>query len=263
MKRSIQDTQIVFIGSGNLATNMAKALYHQGFRILQIYSRTAAHARLLADKVEAEWTDSLESVSNRGEIYIVSLTDEALVQLMPQIVKEREDKLFIHTAGSVSLDIWQGYAQRYGVIYPMQTFSKQVEVDFTSIPVFIEANNVDDHDRMDAIARTLSQKVYDATSEQRKILHLAAVFTCNFSNHLFALAAKLLKQHGLPFDVMLPLIDETARKVHQLPPALTQTGPAIRNDEGVMRAHLDMLKDEPVMREIYEKMSQSIHQLNK
>lgn len=261
MKRSIQDTRIVFIGSGNLATNLAKALYRQGFRILQIFSRTESHARELARQVEAEWTDSLDSVNPEGEIYIVSLTDDALVKLVPQIVKDKIDKLFIHTAGSVPLDVWKGYAVRYGVIYPMQTFSKQVEVNFADIPVFVESSNEEDHELMTSIAKTLSRKVYDATSLQRKILHLAAVFTCNFSNHMYALAADLLQRNDLPFEVMLPLIDETARKVHQLPPAKTQTGPAARNDEGVMNAHLELLDDEPLMKELYQKISQSIHDL--
>lgn len=261
MKRSIQDTQIVFIGSGNLATNLAKVLYRRGFRIMQVYSRTEIHARQLADAVEAEWTDSLDSVSLSGEIYFVSLTDTAFVQLLPQLVKGREDKLFIHTAGSIPLDVWKGQANRYGVVYPMQTFSKQVEVDFSQIPIFIEASNTEDHDLMKGIAQILSQKVYDATSEQRKILHLAAVFTCNFSNHMYALAAELLNKYDLPFDVMLPLIDETARKVHQLAPSLTQTGPAARNDEEVMNAHIQMLQKEPSLQELYKLISRSIHNL--
>ncbi len=258
MKRSIQDTRIVFVGSGNLATNLAKAFYHQGFRILQIYSRTIDHARLLAEKVEAEYTDSLDELTTDGEIYFVSLTDSAFVNLVPQIVKGREGKLFVHTAGSVPLDIWKDHTDRYGVLYPMQTFSKQVEVNFSSIPIFVEANSLEDFELLEAIAKTLSTKVYAATSKQRKILHLAAVFTCNFSNHMYALAADLLARNDLPFDVMLPLIDETARKVHELPPSLTQTGPAVRNDENVMNAHLEMLDDEPEMKELYEKISHSI-----
>lgn len=258
MKRSIQDTRIVFVGSGNLATNLAKALYRQGFRVLQVYSRTIEHARQLAEKVEAEYTDSLDELTSDGEIYFVSLTDAALVGMVSQIAKGREDKFFVHTAGSISLDIWNGCTDKYGVLYPMQTFSKQVEVDFTSIPVFLEANNQSNYELLEAIAKTLSDKVYSATSKQRKILHLAAVFTCNFSNHMYALAADLLARNDLPFDVMLPLIDETARKVHELPPSLTQTGPAARNDENVMNAHLKMLDDEPIMKELYGKISQSI-----
>jgi len=261
MRKSIQDTKIVFVGAGNLATNLAKALYHKGFLITQVYSRTAANARILANTVEAEWTDSIDDINNEGEIYFVCLTDTALVEMLPQIVKNKEHALFLHTAGSVSIDIWKGLVDRYGVVYPMQTFSKQVEVDFSEIPIFIETNNEEDHQLVKAIASTLSKKIYDTTSKQRKVLHLAAVFTCNFTNHMYAIAADLLSRYDLSFDVMLPLVDETARKVHQLPPIDTQTGPAIRSDKNVINDHLDMLSGDPEMKELYELISKSIHNL--
>jgi predicted short-subunit dehydrogenase-like oxidoreductase (DUF2520 family) len=261
MKKSIQDTQIVFIGAGNLATNLAKAFYRKGFRILQVYSRNEANARELANAVEASWTNSLNEVSKEGEIYFVCLTDSAFVELLPQIVADKPNALFIHTAGSIPLDIWKEKVERYAVLYPMQTFSKHLEVDFSKIPIFIETNNDDDHELLKAIACILSTKVYDATSEQRKVLHLAAVFTCNFTNHMYALAAELLKRYNLPFDVMLPLVDETARKVHELSPLDTQTGPAKRYDENVINEHLRMLSDDPDIKNLYELISKSIHNL--
>lgn len=261
MKKSIQDTQIVFVGAGNLATNLAKALYRKGFRISQVYSRTEANARFLAEAVEAEWTTAVEEISNEGEIYFVCLTDTALRNLLPQIVKDKPDALFLHTAGSVSIDVWKGLTQRYGVLYPMQTFSKQKDVDFSIIPIFLETNNEGDMQILKAIASILSQKVYEASSEQRKILHLSAVFTCNFTNHMYALAAELLQRYNLPFEVMLPLIDETAGKVHGLSPLSTQTGPAERDDKGVMNDHLKMLANDPNMKEIYEIISESIHNM--
>ena len=262
MKKSIQDTQIIFVGAGNLATNLAKALYRKGFRIAQVYSRTEANARELANAVEAEATDRIEEIRNDGEIYFVCLTDSALVDLLPQIVKDKSNALFLHTAGSIPMDIWKSQVQRYGVLYPMQTFSKQVEVDFSSIPVFLETNNADDMLWLKAIASTLTDKVYEATSEQRKVLHLSAVFTCNFTNHMYALAAEMLQRYNLPFSVMLPLIDETARKVHELSPLDTQTGPAKRDDKNVMNDHLKMLANDPEMKEIYQLISESIHKLN-
>lgn len=155
-----------------------------------------------------------------------------------------------------------GKVNRYGVFYPMQTFSKQRTVDFRQIPVFVESNSAADTQTLKDIASVLSEKVYEATSEQRKSLHLAAVFTCNFTNHMYALAAELLKKYQLPFEVMLPLIDETARKVHELEPRLAQTGPAIRYDENVINNHLQMLSDEPGMQELYRLISESIHQQN-
>lgn len=259
MKRSIEDTSIVFIGAGNLATNLAKALYYKGFRIVQVYSRTEESARNLAQAVEAAYTTDLSSVTGDARLYIVSLKDAAFVELLPQIVSGKKDALWVHTAGSIPMNIWEGQADRYGVFYPMQTFSKQRAVDFQDIPVFIESNSVEDTRFLKDIASALSERVYEATSEQRKSLHLAAVFTCNFTNHMYTLASDLLKKYQLPFEVMLPLIDETARKVHELEPRLAQTGPAIRYDENVINSHLQMLADEPEMQEIYELISKNIH----
>lgn len=259
MKRSIEDTSIVFIGAGNLATNLAKALYCKGFRIVQVYSRTEESARTLAQAVEAAYTTDLSSVAGDARLYIVSLKDAAFVELLPQIVSGKKGALWVHTAGSIPMNIWEGQADRYGVFYPMQTFSKQRAVDFQDIPVFVESNSVEDIRFLKEIASALSERVYEATSEQRKSLHLAAVFTCNFTNHMYALASDLLKKYQLPFEVMLPLIDETARKVHELEPRLAQTGPAIRYDENVINSHLQMLADEPEMHEIYELISKNIH----
>lgn len=261
MKRSVQDTPIVFIGAGNLATNLAKALYRNGFRIVQIYSRTEEAAHALAQVVEAEYTAELSEVSADARLYIVSLKDDAFVELLPRIVAGKGDALLVHTAGSIPMDVWEGMTPRYGVFYPMQTFSKQREVDIRKVPFFVESNSADDKELLKGIAAVLSENVYEATSEQRRSLHLAAVFACNFSNHMYALAAELLKKHGLPFEAMLPLIDETARKVHELAPVQAQTGPAVRYDENIISKHREMLADEPEMQELYRMISENIHRL--
>mgnify|MGYP000758210106 FL=1 len=260
MNRSIEDTPIIFIGAGNLATNLAKALYYKGFRIVQVYSRTEESARALAEQVEAGYTTDLQEISKEARLYIVSLKDAAFVELLPQITEGKQDALLVHTAGSIPMNVWEKYAERYGVFYPMQTFSKQREVNFREIPFFVEAKRPEDVELLKAIAATLSDNVYEITSEQRKSLHLAAVFICNFTNHMYALAADLLEKYNLPFDVMLPLIDETARKVHELTPHEAQTGPAVRYDENVISNHLAMLVDSPALQEIYKLMSKSIHE---
>ena len=260
MNRSIEDTPIIFIGAGNLATNLAKALYYKGFRIVQVYSRTEESARALAEQVEAGYTTDLQEISKEARLYIVSLKDAAFVELLPQITEGKQDALLVHTAGSIPMSVWEKYAERYGVFYPMQTFSKQREVNFREIPFFVEAKRPEDVELLKAIAATLSDNVYEITSEQRKSLHLAAVFICNFTNHMYALAADLLEKYNLPFDVMLPLIDETARKVHELTPHEAQTGPAVRYDENVISNHLAMLVDSPALHEIYKLMSKSIHE---
>lgn len=260
--RNIEDTSIAFVGAGNLATNLAKALYRKGFRVVQVYSRTRESAQELAQTVEAAYTTDLREITVEAQLYIVSLKDAAFVELLPKIVPGKENALWVHTAGSIPMGIWQGHAVRYGVLYPMQTFSKQREVDFGQVPFFVEGHSEEDTLFLKEIASALSEKVYEASSEQRKSLHLAAVFTCNFTNHMYALAAELLQKYSLPFDAMLPLIDETARKVHELEPLAAQTGPAVRYDENVINEHLRMLADEPAMQELYRKISENIHRLN-
>lgn len=262
MKRSIEDTSIVMVGAGNLATNLAKALYYKGFRIEQVYSRTQESAQALAQVVEASWTIDLNKLADDAQLYIVSLKDDVLVGRLSDIVHGHEKSLWVHTAGSIPMAIWQDHVEQYGVFYPMQTFSKEREVNFEEIPIFVEGNSTLVTEYLKAIAGTLSSKVYEATSLQRKCLHLAAVFTCNFSNHMYALADELLKKYDLPFDAMLPLIDETARKVHEIAPRQAQTGPAVRFDVNVMDSHLQMLADEPGMQDIYRLLSESIHRLS-
>jgi len=255
----IKTLPIVFLGAGNLAVNLAQALYQHGFQISQVYSRTEESAKSLAEKVGADWVTELEKVTTKASLYIVSLKDSAFMELLPQIVEGKEGALLVHTAGSIPMNVWEGKTNRYGVFYPMQTFSKQRKVEFKEIPFFIEAAREEDTELLKTIASVLSDKVFEADSLQRRSLHLAAVFACNFTNHMCVLAADLLKKYDLPFDVMLPLIDETARKVHELSPLEAQTGPAIRYDENVIRKHLELLSDEPGMKEIYQLLSDSIH----
>ena len=253
------ELKIVLIGAGNLATNLGKALHRTGYCIAQVYSRTVEAAFALSKEIGAEPIASFEAMTTQADLYIVSLKDSAFVELIPQITAGREKAFFIHTAGSISMDIWKGYAKNYGVFYPMQTFSKLREVDFNEIPCFLEAGTDKDLQNLKSLAYSLSNKVYEADSEQRKYLHLAAVFACNFTNHMYVLSEKLLDEHGFPFEIMLPLIDETARKVHELPPLEAQTGPAIRYDENVIRKQLDLLADKPEWQELYKQISQSIH----
>lgn len=253
--------EVVLIGAGNVATHLGTALQQAGCRVPQVYSRTGASAAALAEKLGTAYVTSLEEVRCDAGLYIVALKDAALQELVPQIVKGREGALFVHTAGSMSMQLWEGYASHYGVLYPMQTFSKRREVDWAEVPIFVEANRPEELSALKVLAGRLTPKVYEATSDQRKYLHIAAVFACNFSNHMYALCEHLLGSHGIPFEVMLPLIDETARKVHELTPREAQTGPAIRYDENVINRHLAMLEAEPRLQELYEKISKSIYNL--
>lgn len=255
--------KIVLIGSGNVAANLGLALDKANQEVVQVYSRTEWAARELAEKLHVGYTTNPESVSADADFYILAVKDDALPTLIPQLCKGREDKLFVHTAGSVSQDVFKGYAKHYGVFYPMQTFSKERLVDFGNIPCFVEGSGVMELAFLKLFASQLSRSVYELDSEGRKYLHLAAVFACNFANHCFALGADILEKHHLPSEILLPLIDETAAKVHELSAREAQTGPAVRYDQTVLSRQAGLLQDNPLLKDIYEAMSKSIHQMSK
>lgn len=250
--------RVVLIGAGNLATNLGKALYKAGHNVVQVFSRTKESADALASQLKCEATDSLGTLADDADIYVISVKDSALESVAIAAAKGRENCLFVHTAGSMPIDTLP--TKRRGVLYPMQSFSKNKEVDFSVIPCFVEASQEEDLAVIKALASSISGSINMLDSENRKYLHLSAVFCCNFANRCFSLGAKLLKEHGdIPFDVMLPLIDETANKLHALSPKEAQTGPAVRWDENVIAKQMDLLKDDHEMLDIYTLLSKSIH----
>ncbi len=251
--------RVVLIGAGRLATNLAPALAHSGHCIAQVYSRTMASASVLAERHGCAACNRLEQVVDDADVYILAVKDSVLPQLVPSLCQGRVGALFLHTAGSMPLSLFEGHARHYGVLYPMQTFSKERIVDFSRIPVFVEASDDVALQQVTELACSVSGHVRQLSTEHRRYLHLAAVFACNFANHCYALSAQVLEQCGLPFDVMLPLIDETAAKVHGLSPREAQTGPAVRYDENVIQAQSQLLAGNPMMQRVYELMSQSIH----
>mgnify|MGYP000540923760 FL=1 len=252
--------KIVLIGAGNLATHLGKALHAAGHDMVQVFSRTMQSAETLASLLDAEPLTDMAQVRDDADVYIFSVKDSALEQLISQLCGG-EKKVFLHTAGSMPMSVFRGKALHYGVLYPMQTFSKQREVDFCIIPCFIEANDEFALKQIEGLAGQISHRVYQLSSEDRKYLHLSAVFACNFANHCYAASQELLQQHGIPFDVMLPLIDETAAKVHGMTPKEAQTGPAVRYDENVIGKQIQLLENQPYFQKIYDCMSKSIHEL--
>ena len=252
--------KIVLIGAGNLATHLGKALHAAGHDMVQVFSRTMQSAETLASLLDAEPLTDMAQVRDDADVYIFSVKDSALEQLISQLCGG-EKKVFLHTAGSMPMSVFRGKALHYGVLYPMQTFSKQREVDFSIIPCFIEANDEFAQKQIEGLAGQISHRVFQLSSEDRKYLHLSAVFACNFANHCYAASQELLQQHGIPFDVMLPLIDETAAKVHGMTPKEAQTGPAVRYDENVIGKQIQLLENQPYFQKIYDCMSKSIHEL--
>ena len=247
---------IVFIGAGNVATHMSKAFLKTDNKVIQVYSRTIEHAQILADEVHADFTNDLENIRNDADMYIFSVKDDALPEILHRMPKT--GGIWIHTAGSVPQHIFAPYLTNYGVIYPLQTFSKNRSISFSKTPLFIEASNAETRKIIESLATTLSPKVYYLNGEKRQYLHLSAVFACNFANHMYTLAADILENEGIPYDVLKPLIEETAEKVKEMSPRNAQTGPAVRFDKQVMKKHLDLLKDEE-KKHIYRLLSESIH----
>ena len=252
--------EIVIIGSGNLATQLGLALTDAGLHIRQVYSRTADHAKQLADKIGAGYTANIDEIDENADVYIMSVKDDAISEIASKVCAKSSDAVFLHTAGSISIEIFKGKAQHYGVLYPMQTFSKETIVPFTDIPIFLEADSAETLDVLNELARTLSSHVYHLSTDDRRYLHLAAVFACNFANHCMALSADVLGRIGIPFDVMLPLIDQTVRKLHTMSPVDAQTGPAVRHDNNVIISQHHLLDDNPKMQNVYDLLTNSIYE---
>jgi predicted short-subunit dehydrogenase-like oxidoreductase (DUF2520 family) len=248
---------IVLTGAGNVATHLGFALQEKGFSIVQVYSHTLVSAQNLGEKLQTAYTDQLTEIVPDADVYLFSVKDSVLADVIRQIPPNKG--LWIHTAGSVPEDVFAGYTNRYGVLYPLQTFSKNRKISFDSIPLFIEAHLPEDEKILSGIASKLSGTVVPLSSEKRKYLHLAAVFACNFTNHLYSLSAQILEKQDLAWNYLIPLIEETALKIKSLHPKEAQTGPAVRNDANVMNNHLDLLADDAKMQQIYRILSENIH----
>lgn len=253
--------KVTLIGAGNLATQLGKSLKKAGVIISQVYSRTEDSARTLGELLEAEWLTDIKALRDEADIYIFSVKDSVLCELISEACKSRGEKLFLHTAGSMPMSCFEGKALHYGVFYPMQTFSKTKDVDFERIPVFIEGNSIETEDVIRSLANKLTQRVIRLSSVDRKYLHLAAVWTCNFTNYCYTVASDILGEHGIPFDVMLPLINETTEKIQKISPKEAQTGPAVRGDRNVMSKQLELMNGKEDLQELYKMLSKGINPL--
>lgn len=252
--------RITLIGAGRVATHFGRALCATGCQIEQVYSRTLVHAQCLAHELRAEAIDEASQLQPGADIYLFCLADAALRQVSSECLKALLEKsadcqpLFVHTAGSMPLEVLP--SERRGVAWPMQTFSLDRAIDWRQVHVFVES--LSDESLLRDLLHCLTPHVHFVSAYQRGQLHLASVFACNFSNHMYTLAARILQQADLPFEALLPLVDETVRKVHQLPPHEAQTGPAVRGDENVLQKHMAMLQSDELLQNVYQIISKSI-----
>jgi len=247
---------IVIIGAGKLATNLAIALYNSGQKIVQVFSQDLNNAKVLAAQTEGIAIDDLSLMYNDVDLYIISVPDKAIGSILKQA--DFSEKRVVHTAGSVSLNIFDPLIKNCGVFYPFQTFSKERLLDFKNIPVCIEANNENFETFLNNIASQLSNNILNINSEDRKTIHLSGVFANNFVNYIYSLAKNILEEKGISFEILGELIKETAFKAIDMGPDNSQTGPAIRNDKETQKKHLDLLSSKPEIRQFYKWISEGI-----
>jgi len=248
--------KVSIIGSGNVAQHLIVALQNSiingaEMELVQVFARQKSTISHLLDfnKITDDWNTLAEA-----DLYIIAVSDDAISTVSEQI--PYKNKLVVHTSGGISLEAIASN-NRKGVFYPLQTFSKNKAVNFKIIPICIESQNASDYQLLQKVAQTISDSVFAINSEQRKALHLAAVFVNNFTNHLYKIGNDICIENNVPFEILKPLIQETAEKITQLSPNEAQTGPAIRNDIETINAHLSFLSDEN-QKNIYKILTQSI-----
>lgn len=245
--------RIVIIGSGNVATSIALALKDK-CEVAQIYSRTLTNAQALAKQVGCDATNDLKKLVLDADVYIVSVKDDAIVNVIETVPDN--GALWLHTSGSTPIDVFREKRPHFGVLYPMQSFSKSHPARMSEVHIFIEGNDSKACREVKELASLMTKNVHKVSSKERERLHIAAVFACNFANHMFTLSSEVLDEAGIPFDAMLPLIKTTIAKLDSMTPQESQTGPAARGDVKIIEKHLESLHGDK--RKIYKLLSQNI-----
>lgn len=250
--------EIVFIGAGNVATHLAKALHEAGYRISQVWSRNGASAVCLADKVGATVLQNLSDLQPAATLYVFSLKDDAYAEVSAQL--PTLDGAAVHTSGTLSIEIFAPYFKEYGVWYPLQTFSKEKPVEIAKVPFVIHSNTENLQNRLISITQKLNAVFFLLNDFQRKQLHIAAVVANNFTNHLWRLAFEYLEKNEISSEILHPLMNESLEKAMAIGPKNAQTGPAVRGDVALVHQHLETLSNEGEehLATIYKLLSDSI-----
>jgi len=253
--------EVVLIGSGSVATHLGLALQARGIAIHQVYSRNITNAEILSKKLNASFISDISDIYMDADIYFYALTDNAFKSILKKI--KLPNGIHVHTAGCIPMTEFEGFSSKYGVLYPLQTFSINKMVDFSQIPICIEASNLEVQKKLFEIGNLLSNKTYLINSDQRKKLHLAAVFACNFTNYMYDIASTILEDSGFSFEIIQPLIAETAEKIKTMNPYEAQTGPAVRMDEKTISKHLLLLNKKPDFKKTYRLLTKNIYKRHK
>lgn len=248
--------KVAIIGAGNVATHLAKALHNADIEVLSIWSNQVDNAKILAQQVNADAVNTIHEIAKSdSDVIFIAVKDDKVAEIVEQLKSYKG--IVLHTAGAIAMDILNTF-ENHGVFYPLQTFSKAKSLNFSAVPICLEANNLQTLNVLEKLCIALNCKYYSVSSEKRSTLHVAAVFACNFPNYLYQISADILAKDGLDFDIIRPLIAETAQKVQIASPADVQTGPAIRNDQKTMDNHLQLLKTQPEWLAIYKLLSEQI-----
>ena len=246
---------VSLVGSGNIAHWLVYALKKADVDIRQIYSRQLDHAKELAAKADADAIDSLRDLLPDSDLYIFSVKDDSYETLLSQLPFRLP--LAVHTAGSLSIRIFEPYADSYGILYPYQSLNKNMDFANIEVPLSVESNDKMVENELFAFAGRLSSTVQLMGEAQRLVLHRAAIFGCNFTNAMYAIAYDILRENNIDWRMILPLLENTLDKVKTMNPHDAQTGPAKRGDQNIIRMHQEALQDER-LREIYRLMSDYI-----
>lgn len=247
---------VSIIGSGNVATALGIALSNNGIRVLEVFSPNINNAKLLAEKIGCNYKESIEKLNTISDLYIIATPDNEISDVVAKL--QDKDRIVAHTSGSRPLDIFSGKFQNYGVFYPLQTFTKDKQVDFLEIPICIEGSNDTTLELLVQLAKKISDNVVSINSGQRQYLHLTAVIVNNFTNLLYNIANEVLSDKDIDFSLLHPLIKETAKKIQDVDPHKAQTGPARRNEIKTINRHLELLDAYPEYKEVYNLLSMQI-----
>lgn len=248
--------RISFIGSGNVATHLALAMFNRGHVIDQIWSRSLSYAKLLANRVQAEPINDFSQLRTSAYVYILAISDDALYDVTPNL--HLGDALVLHTSGATPAEVLKTTSSRYGVLWSPQTFVRDVALDYGELPFCIEGNTQQTEADIAELIGMISSHIYLANFEQRQYLHLSAVLVSNFTNCLYGMAQQICGMHGIPFEILHPIIATTAQKVRWGDVRYQVTGPAARKDRGTLDAHRALLADDHQLLKIYNEFTRLI-----
>ena len=249
--------KIIIIGAGNVGSNLASALYKNSISIHQICDLDINKSKNIADKFNSSYTNDIKKIEPNADLYIIAVSDDSIKSVLNNLTIS-EHSIVVHTSGSTSCSIFETTFNNYGVFYPLQTFDVNRDVDFSNIPICIEGSSDIVSETLAQLAKLLTDKVFFIDSDNRKIIHLSAVFVSNFVNFMYVIANDILSENKLSFEILKPLILESALKVQKNNPSNVQTGPAIRNDFSTINNHLELLNSNEDMKVVYSLLTEQI-----